>query len=65
MHAGAVELRNALNAAFGIELPATAILDYPTVEALAGHVASAMGPAIVSRVGEHMLRLWWAVGIAA
>jgi acyl carrier protein len=43
-HIGAVELRNALNAAFTIELPATAIMDYPTVEALTGHVAGLVAP---------------------
>lgn len=42
--AGAVELRNALNAAFAIELPATAIMDYPTVEALTSHVVTVVAP---------------------
>ena len=44
-----MELRNALNAAFGVELPATAILDYPTVEALSGHIAglAASAPAVM------------------
>ena len=36
---GAVELRNALAAAFGTELLPTVTLDYPTVSALAGHIA--------------------------
>ena len=35
---GAVELRNALAAAFGTELPPTVTLDYPTVSALAGYI---------------------------
>ena len=37
---GAVELRNALSAAFAVELPATVTLDYPSVAALAGYIAS-------------------------
>ena len=37
-----MELRNAVTAAFGISLPATVTLDYPTVDALAAHVASRM-----------------------
>jgi acyl carrier protein len=35
---GAVELRNALAAAFGTELPPTMTLDYPTVSALATRI---------------------------
>lgn len=37
---GAVELRNAVTAKLGVELPATVTFDYPTVEALAGFIAS-------------------------
>jgi len=37
---GAVELRNALAAAFGTDLPPTVTLDYPTIAALAGHIAA-------------------------
>ena len=37
---GAVELRNALSTAFAVELPATVTLDYPSVAALAGFIAS-------------------------
>ena len=36
---GAVELRAALAARFSVELPATAVFDYPTVAALAGCIA--------------------------
>ena len=37
---GAVELRNAIAAAFNIQLPMTITFDYPTVAALAGFLAS-------------------------
>ena len=42
---GAVELRNSLGTRFGIELGPTATFDYPTVAALAQHVAKLIGPA--------------------
>lgn len=34
-----MELRNALSARFELELPATAVFDYPSVAALAGFIA--------------------------
>jgi acyl transferase domain-containing protein/NADPH:quinone reductase-like Zn-dependent oxidoreductase/acyl carrier protein/NAD(P)-dependent dehydrogenase (short-subunit alcohol dehydrogenase family) len=40
---GAVELRNALNARFGLDLVPTVTIDYPTVAALAGHILTAVG----------------------
>ena len=39
-----MELRNAVTAAFGINLPATVTFDYPTVAALAAFIASRLGP---------------------
>jgi len=42
---GAVELRNALTTKFGIELPATVTLDFPTINALAEHMATIAAPA--------------------
>lgn len=41
---GAVDLRNAVSAKFGIDLPATAAFDYPTASALAGHISVDMAP---------------------
>lgn len=41
---GAVELRNAVSANFGIELPATVTFDYPSADALARYVIQQMAP---------------------
>jgi len=38
--AGAVELRNALQDSFSVDLPASLALDYPTAAAIAAHIAS-------------------------
>ncbi len=35
-----MELRNALNDKFGVELSPTVTLDYPSIIALAGHLAA-------------------------
>lgn len=42
--AGAVKLRNSVSAAFGLELPATATFDHPTISALAAFIASKTAP---------------------
>ena len=49
---GAVELRNALSSKFGLELVPTLIFDYPSVAALAGHLASSIA---VAPLAEHTL----------
>ena len=56
---GAVELRNAVQEAFGVELPATVTYDYPTVEALAGFIiltstATAQGRGAPSTVANFL-----------
>lgn len=43
--AGAVELRNSLASKYGVELTATAVFDYPTVDALVTFVASKLAEA--------------------
>ena len=42
---GAVELRNSLSSAFGVDLPPTAMFDYPTIAALARFLETAAGGA--------------------
>ena len=41
---GAVELRNAVSAKYGIELPATVTFDYPNVGELAQYLAAKTAP---------------------
>ena len=51
--AGAVQLRNAITERFGIELPPTAALDFPTVQALAGYVVQSVAPASAASLALH------------
>ncbi len=50
----AVELRNALSAALGKTLPATAIFEYPTIEALSGYLLSEYLDAPLASVTESL-----------
>ena len=42
---GAVELRNSLQSRFGVQLPATAVIDYPSVNALSAFLSTVVAPA--------------------
>ena len=50
--AGAVEVRNELSKAFSLELPATLLFDYPTMGALAAHLAALAAPAAPAPAGH-------------
>lgn len=49
----AAELRNTISTAFGSELPATVMFDYPTLDALTNYVAEHLAPS--SRRGLPLL----------
>lgn len=53
---GSVELRNSLATRFSIDLPATITLDYPSIAALAGYIATLVVPETRPRVrrGRHL-----------
>ena len=50
---GAVDLRNALVRRFGLELPATATIDFPTIAAMAQHIAVRIAPSHFSEPAWH------------
>ena len=50
----AVELRNDLSSRFGSELPATAMFDYPTIDALASYIASSSGQAAMPHIDAQL-----------
>ena len=43
-----MELRNTLGEKFGIELPPSLALDFPTASTIAGHIASLVAPVAVT-----------------
>ncbi len=46
---GAVELRNEVSRAFGLELPGTLVYDYPTPSAIAAFLSARVDPAATTR----------------
>ena len=51
LHAGAVELRNAIERNFEVDLPATLMFDYPTTAAIAKFMTERMSLAITAALG--------------
>lgn len=50
VRAGTVELCNLLSSALGIDVVPTVLVDYPTLTALASHLAGAMPPTALARL---------------
>ena len=59
---GAVELRNALASKFGLELAPTLIFDYPSVAALAAHLAPSIAAAAAPADGGIASEASWSEG---
>lgn len=53
---GAVELRNSIQARFGLELPATVTFDYPTAATLASYIASQKQAPSLPPTAAHTVR---------
>ena len=57
---GAVEVRNELSRKLGLELPSTAVFDYPTVSALCKFIGT-VSAQIPGRVLSTVPRVYWAL----
>ena len=54
---GSVELRNSLEAEFGLALPPTLALDFPSAAAIADYVAARLPSAAEARTGQDVFQL--------
>ena len=52
---GATELQGSLSSSFGVELPATLVFDYPTVDAIGQYVAGVLAPSAMDGDVEALL----------
>ena len=61
---GAVELRDALSAKYGADMPPTLTFDHPTITAIAAHLAMTLEPA-EQESDQVGVRLHFMAGLAA